>query len=431
MTHRDDRLFGEIDGVPFYFKRWSTEPGRRTHTHEFYGSDVPYVEDLGKAAYRLNADIFLIGPDYNKERDKLRAVFESPGPYRLVDPYRGPIMVRQASVPKLDESIDKDGMVQIGSLSLVEAGNAEPQIYIVSKGKLTALAGIALEALALNTKFSIKGAIPGVPSTSQTLGIDGVLASIMAGLNAASSLLRTLNGRIDGQLGKITQLSAALDRFDEQLDDLINTPQALMSALNGLVDSTLGVLKTFKSLKKTKTLEVEEPEWPVVETAANVIMAAAIFETAPVDLAYVPEGPQRAIERAAHHEITLQTRAAGVISGADVAGSLSYSSGGQALAMLDLLADGFNTVLSDPTLHPETYEAIAALRSTTTTFLLDQAAKLPRVETLVLPAVTPGLVLAWHLYGDPARAREIARRNGIDHCGFIPAHVSLEVLADA
>ena len=106
MTHRDERLPASIDGVPFYFKSWSTEPGRRTHVHEFYGSDTPYVEDLGKAAYRISGDIFVIGPDYHKTRDKLRAVFESPGPYRLTDPYgRGQIMVRLASVPRFEESI--------------------------------------------------------------------------------------------------------------------------------------------------------------------------------------------------------------------------------------------------------------------------------------------------------------------------------------
>lgn len=428
MTHRDERLPASIDGVPFYFKSWSTEPGRRTHVHEFYGSDTPYVEDLGKAAYRISGDIFVIGPDYHKTRDKLRAVFESPGPYRLTDPYgRGQIMVRLASVPRFEESIQRDGMMQIGSLSLVEAGNATPTVGVVTRGRVTELSGIALEVLALNTSFSLKGAVPGLLSTVQTSAIDRIRLSIMAGFNAASSLLRKLNGRIDGALGKVTSTAAAIDRFDEQIDDLMNTPRAAMSALHAMMWSIMGVVKSFKAI--TISIDVEDPEWPVIETAMEVIRGSALFNTAPVDAPYVPEGPQRAIEAAAHHEITLQMRAAGAIAGADMASGLSYTSGLHALAMKDQLEESFAAVLSDPTLHPDTYEAIAAVKSTTSTWLIEQAAKLPDVETIRLGAVTPGIVLAWHLYQDPTRANEIARRNGVEHSGFMPPLVDLEVLS--
>jgi prophage DNA circulation protein len=112
-----------------------------------------------------------------------------------------------------------------------------------------------------------------------------------------------------------------------------------------------------------------------------------------------------------------------------MAASLPYSSSLQATKMVEQLTESFE-VLSDPTLHPQTYAAMSELLSTTVVFLLDQASRLPDIEIVNLPAVMPGLVLAWEYYEDPERGNEIARRNGIECAGFIPARVDLEVLSE-
>lgn len=426
MSYEDAYLQGSIDGVPFYTDSWQTTPGRSTKVHRFYGRDLPWVEDTGKGPYRLQGNIFLAGSNYHLERDKLRAVFDKPGPYRLYDPYRGYVTVRLEAQPTFVEERVRAGMVRIGSLSLIQTADDEPTIYITGKGKVTNLAGAALATLAENTTFSLGVQIPGAPAAG-AFANNKTLASILGAIRSATRTLSRIDSKITGLLGVPSNFAFAVSAFDSALNDLLNTPAALMGQLTGLVNTAMSVVKTFEAL--VPTIDVDVPEFPVVEAGASAIRDAVAFETEPAEAE--DDDVQGFIEGGGHREITLQMNAAAVIAGSDMATDLPFTSGQQAVAMAGQLAEGFGKVLAAPSLPPETYEAIAALRSEAIIYLLNTAAQLPQIETVVLRVVTPALVMAWDLYQDPTRALELGRRNGVDHHGFMPAGVPLEVIADA
>lgn len=427
MSHEDAYLPGSIDGVPFFSDSWQTTPGRDTKVHRFYGRDLPWVEDKGKGIYRLNGNIFLAGDDYHLQRDRLREVLDSPGPYRLVDPFRGPVTVRLETQPTFLEERTRRGMVRVATLALVQTSPDEPTIYVTGKGKVVDLASVALDALAENTTFSLRSLVPGQRPPG-TFANDIIVGRLVAGLRSATRAIARINARVSGMLGQPSQLALAIDAFDRQINDLINTPSQLMGNLTGLVRSVMQVVKTFEAL--VPSLDVEVPEFPVVEAGSAAIRDAVSFETAPAETPE-PEDVQGGIELRGQTEITLQVNAAAVIAGADMATELDFKSGDQAVAMADLLTDGFDLVLGNPTLPPETYEAIAAVRSEAIRYLLRQAARLPQIETIVLPQQLHAIVLAYSLYGDPTRALEIGRRNDIDDIGALPSGVSLEVISDA
>lgn len=416
MTWRDDLLVGSIGGVPFFFEVVEHTLGRDTVIHEFHGDRQAWVEDNGTATKRWTIDIFLIGPTYNLTREALEGVFNTPGPYEFQDPFRGGFDVRTATPPVFRETRREGGMVRIARLELVEAGQQFP-LVLSGPGKLTELAAAAAAALAAGTKFSLSGAI------------DKVLGSITSGIFAASSLLRTVNGKIGAKLNAIDQISAQLNEFERGIAQLKNTPQALMSSLTGLGLSIMGVIGSFKP--DPRTVEVEEPVFPLVGIASESTNDLATFVTAPEDIPWVPDdSEQSVIDDNAHEAITINMQGTGVIGGADISGQIEFQSAQQAGDYLAQLTAGFESVMSEPTLDPDTYQAMAALRAATIRQLIDRQAELPRVVIITPPTVLPALVLSWELYGTPDRALEIVRRNGLKHPGFVPS-APLEVLADA
>lgn len=424
MTWREDKLNASIDGIEFFYRTWNTKPGRITALHKFYGGGH-WVEDIGLAPYELNADIWLAGDDYNRVREQLRELFDTAGPYELIDPLRGAVMVRLLAPPQLTETVKALGSVKIGSLQLVEAGDSAPLIFAATPGKPVELAAIVFPVLAENTTFSIQGIEPGAPAGTGTFGNNGILQSIQAGLNKAASALKKINGKIDGQLGKITSTASAIDRFVDEINTLLNSPQALMSALNALVLAATGFIKLFQ---KDVNADVAEPAFPVIDTATSVVNDLLAFESIPPEMPNIPDGPQRAILNDAHAQIGFHVKAAGVAAASDMVTGLPFESAAQVVAMNAQIVAGFDVVMGEPTLHPETYEAFAALKSATVLFMLDRQAQLPQLETVVLARTQPALVLAWHLHGDPTRAVDLVRRNRVPHPGFLPAKVPLEVL---
>lgn len=418
MTWRDDLLPASLDGVPFFFEDVGSVLGRDGHTHEYYGNRPAWREDTGPATKRYVLDVYIVGPNYHLQRDLLIEVLNSKGPYNFVHPFQGPAFVRAESPTTLNEKARVEGgMVRIGRLALVESGLDFPLIFEFSAGRLSDLAGLAAAAAAANTRFSILGAI------------DSVLSSIRNGLFAATSAVRKINGKIGGALNSIDQISSQLNEFDAAIDKLLNSPASLMGTLNGLVLSAFGVVKNF--IPPAASIDVAEPTFPVAEIAAESLSDILTFETAAPVNAWIPaDGPQGVIEAAAHAEITVQMKAAGVIGGSDMAASLPFTSASQAASMMSQLSSAFDDLFADPGLPPPTYERLATLRAAMVRNLLDQQAELPRVVVVTPPSVIPALVLAHELYGDASRADELVRRNKISHPGFVPAE-PLEVIVDA
>lgn len=88
-------------GAPFFVDQQGQSSGRRTVLHEYPKRDLPYAEDMGRAAYRYQMTGYLIQYpmsdngkrpngmwcDYSLNRDYLRRKLDSIGPGVLVDPY--------------------------------------------------------------------------------------------------------------------------------------------------------------------------------------------------------------------------------------------------------------------------------------------------------------------------------------------------------
>lgn len=80
-------------GVEFFITSASNGTGRRINTHKFPDRDDVFHQDLGRKERTYEFDAYIIGGDYFRQREELIKACETPGPGKLVHPYRGELEV--------------------------------------------------------------------------------------------------------------------------------------------------------------------------------------------------------------------------------------------------------------------------------------------------------------------------------------------------
>ena len=89
MTWKERLLPGSFRGAEFGIESHGLTGGRRVRQHQYPGRDRPYAEDLGRRARTFKIEAWIVGADYDRDRDALIAACEAPGEGRLIHPYLG------------------------------------------------------------------------------------------------------------------------------------------------------------------------------------------------------------------------------------------------------------------------------------------------------------------------------------------------------
>jgi prophage DNA circulation protein len=136
-------------GVKFYLEEFSVESARRVEKVEYPNSEAFSTEDLGAQikSYYLNG--FVLGPDFESEREKLLAACSDPGPGKLVIPYFKELSAHCLSV-RTNETTITGGMV---SFAMTFCESSQPALDVshdpssLSLGFLNQLVGLAGKVL--------------------------------------------------------------------------------------------------------------------------------------------------------------------------------------------------------------------------------------------------------------------------------------------
>lgn len=406
MAWRDDYRPGAFRGVPFHLKSSSSSGGRRTVLNEFPLRDEPVTEDMGRRARQFQLSMTVIGQDYMAQRDRLIEALETAGPGTLMHPFRGELLVAVLGDYSCEESTEQGGLARI-SATFVEAGATPRPDSQLAQGGAGNAAADALQADAL-AEFEEAFSVAGFASFVAEGTIDSLQAATQAVLNAG--------GLLEGA-GEFGTLYRGLTGNFQQL---ILAPGNLAGQLLGLVRGLSGTGNPLQALKAQMSL------FGLGDKAKRVTGGSAYQPPARAQLAANQAATYRLVERAAVSEaVRLAVSKPGTQAGSGV----DYDNRDQAVDIRDQLLEELDR--QQLAASPARYRPLAQLSAELVGEMNRAAANLVPL-TRVTPATTlPALLLAHRLYGDARQADQIVTRNRLNHPGFVPGGVELEVLKNA
>ncbi|MCW5737368.1 MAG: DNA circularization N-terminal domain-containing protein, partial [Enhydrobacter sp.] len=213
----------------------SAAPGGRRHAlHEYPDRDLPYAEDLGRRARKVQLACYFVGPLVRLQAKAFRAALEKAGPGVLIHPIGGRQTVL---VDQFDERVDRSRTDWVEyAVSFVEAGqNFFPSSSIAWPSALTDLADRARTAFgdaldgALNVVGQAQEAIEAVQAAAgDVLEVMDLAVQVASGRAPATAIAQAL--LLTGDFGE--RLGGVLD--------LVGFAQETIGVVGGWADALVG-----------------------------------------------------------------------------------------------------------------------------------------------------------------------------------------------
>ncbi len=213
MAWLDQLRPASFRGVAFHVDTIEHSAGDSVVLREYPFQDLPTVFRMGEAAEEIRFSAYVIGDDYQAERDALRDVLSGEGV--LVHPTAGSLRVFVNGKYTLREAPTAEGGMARFDLSFVRA---EPRRYPQGGGASNEEAAIKAAAakVAARDAFAAQWSLQGKPGWVA----DQAVARVRDALGAT--------------WGKLSQATQALSDFNSAV---IGNYQALVSGLNSLVQT--------------------------------------------------------------------------------------------------------------------------------------------------------------------------------------------------
>lgn len=378
---------GSFRGAPFVLRDDSLQFGRRVQVHEYPERDIPYAEDLGRRARQFTIDVYVIGENYDRERDALINAIEQPGPGTLVHPRHGTMRVSIVDARK-SESTREGGLCRF-SLTCVEAGEAKfPSTEIDTAETVEADADTAIEAA--QATFAVSYSVTG----QSQFFVDAIDTEVSRVFSDVANVVGDVTGPIATAIRQP-----------------VNMASAIVDGVGAIGRAIAEPVQALRLYERMFTAGVGAPAIPL--TTGNRQRQAANTD--------------------AVHKLVQRTA---VIEAARQTSRMDYASRDEALAIRDKITDALETqmeavdAVTGAPIDNDLYRELASLRAAVVADIRERGTRLPRVDHITLRHTMPALVVAHRVYNDPSRAAEIVRRNHIRHPGFVPGGEPIEVLRD-
>lgn len=226
MSWLDQLQQASFRGVPFQVDTIEVQAGDNVVLREYPFQDLPQVFRMGLGAELIKFSAYVIGDDYQQQRDALRQVLTGDG--ILVHPTAGSLRVFVADRFTMQEAPLREGGVVRFDLSFVRA---EPRTYPVATISTQAQATDAAQAAkaAAQDKFAAEFDVKTAPAWVQERVVDrmgAVLSATRGKLSAASA-----------NLGEYTDaVVASYQVLRSGLNDLVKAPTALAGSVREMFD---------------------------------------------------------------------------------------------------------------------------------------------------------------------------------------------------
>jgi len=434
-------------GVPFGVLTTESRFGRRQALHEYPFRDVPYVEDIGRAARRISFNAFLIsdsqvygGGDVLAQRELLVAAAEAAGPGTLVHPTLGRL---QVSIPDggltVRERWDQGRYFEIG-LTCIESGQRIFPGVTISTGEAVASAAGAANSAAsssfasravadlLNGAAVVKQAVSTVQIWAQkaqllcndATNLYDAISNLpgdfgrffggrnFGGLTGSTPPVMTSNATIDSLIVQATESRAGVAAAALELNTVAanlgagassNSPADVAAAAQSLAAALLAA--TSDPADALRLLGLLADYFPSSATPSSQIgVSMADIEQAVGDL----------VRRAS---VTAMAQAATTYQPS------SQNDAANVRATVTGLLDDEITTAGDQG-EDDAYNSLKALRVAVVQDLTTRGATLAPITTFKFGAALPALALALRIYRDAGRADQLVTQVNPVHPLFMP-----------
>lgn len=421
---------GKFRGIEFLYETSEVTVGRRTVLTEFPGQDLPFSEDLGRAAQEFTLEMFVLGPAYEDQRRKLIEALEAPGPGTLLHPYYGPVTVTVQGKIRVRETTKELGIARVTATFVKTAlGFDVRQVANTAAGVVSAAAKAESSLLAAFAEvFSVLDAISDVADQA----IDTI--------NAATSTLNTVRGKISAALQVVDDAATAITQFSDTVADLVALPSQLATDMANLYSTVFSSIDTVTDAVRDAAEFFGADGEDAVPNLGNVLEATTRTDllartteelrTFGDDFEDLPEETsQQRLAAENRRQLVRLVKTATALNAARTAAGLEFEASDQAAVVQTAVVAALDAVLTDDTLPDELYSPLTDLRAATVEHLSSAADALPQLDTYTPPANVPALVLAYQLYADHQREAEILARNpSVSDPTALPGNQPLTVL---
>lgn len=400
------RRVAKFRGIPIEILGSSRGGGRRLDVHEFGKREKPWAEDMGRAARSFSVRGIVIGSDHDLDGEKLEAAFEKNGPGELILPHRAPISVAVRSYQF--EEPERETRLQRFDVEFVEAG--VPAIPGARKNTSGNVKTRGEEAVAeIRVRFAEVFSISG--ETQSAIDRIGVVAtSATETVSTAFDALKATTAVVEDVAATADSVSELSSRMSQTLVDASVAAGQFQNAIDEILDLPFAPLDVFRQLAAVSTFGSD-----LVDPGTSSVARRAFKTNQDALIALARETGTTARARAlADVKLESSTDAAELRD--------------EIAAELDALIVTASDALGD-----DVVAALRALRTATIRDLDTRGARLPARVTYAPRSITPAIVVAQRLYGDPERDAEIVSRNraAVPNPGRIYFGTDLEVLASA
>lgn len=395
MTWRERLREGSFRGVPVHTARRAGSGGKRLQVDSIPGEDDPVVQEFGLAPRRFTYECYVLGADYDQQRDRVLEAVEEKGTATLVDFWRGEIEV-WVETYAYEESKEDGGYCRF-TLQLLKAGvEARPRGAADTRAlSVTAADGLAAAA---EEAFELAYNVSRWPSF-----VAGEAAGWLSDFTGLAAGLQTVDRFAEAAGSLVT----ARSRFAAELEALAADPLGIVRGA-GLASRLLGLTDLYRLATGGGRGSV-----------SGLRDLGRIGEARPA----LPGGtPSRMQAQANETALTRLAARASIASRVRAAAATGFESYDEARELRQKLIEEIDAEVLQAGDAGErgVYAALMTVKARAGEDLIARGGSLARLKAYETHQPLPALALAYRLYGDAGRAGELARRNRAVHPGFMP-----------
>lgn len=431
MSWLDQLQQASFRGVPFHVDTIDVAAGDTVVVREYPFQDLPTVFRMGEGAEEIKFSAYVIGPDYNEQRDRLREVLTGDGV--LVHPTAGAIRAFVAGRYTIKEAPTAEGGMARFDLTFIRAETRRyPRGVASPQAESKAAAQAAKKAAA--DDFASRWSIAGKPGWIADQAVSRLRDSVSGVWSQVSAVTQGLNEFT-------SEITGAYQTLADGLDDLVRTPRLLADSVvtlfalpADLENAAARKLQNAFSWAFTLSSRLDRKPFEVTRSAAPGVLA--MYGTGKAEAGPAGSvGQTQARELAATTDRLIQSLA--IASYIEASAAAELASYDDAMAMRNEVQTQMTSLLvaasaaAAPTELP-TMHWQAAMQRMHAAALGDLAARsrdLVRLTTYTPETWQPVWYVSYKLYGTAAYADEIQAMNPhIRHPMLVPPGRPLRIV---